>query len=106
MASLLAAARKGVARQSGVLRIALPPFVASKLIGLLVPMLTAWVRGPGAGLPSGSALLQPFALWDGGAFTEIAQHGYPSGPLNLTVGAAGHLWAYFPGYPPSSPASW
>src|ERR1019366_9432073 len=23
----------------------------------------------------------------------------PSGPLNLSVGAAGHLWAYFPGYP-------
>jgi hypothetical protein len=99
MASLLAAARKGAARQSGVLRIALPPFAASKLIGLLVPMLTAWVRGPGAGLPSGSALLQPFALWDGASFVEIAQRGYPSGPLNLTVGAAGHLWAYFPGYP-------
>src|ERR1019366_9441750 len=77
MASLLAAARKGVARQSGVVRIALTPFVASKLIGLLMPMLTAWVRGHGAGLPSGSALLQPFALWDGGALTEIAQRGYP-----------------------------
>ena len=99
MASALAAARKSAARQAGVLRIALPAFVAGKLIGLLSPMLTMWVRNPGAGVPSGSTLLQPFALWDGAAFTEIAQQGYPSGPLNLTLGASGHLWAYFPGYP-------
>ena len=85
--------------QSGVLRIAIPPFVASKLIGVLVPMLTVWVRGTGAGLPAASTLLQPFALWDGAAFTEIAQQGYPSGPINLATGAPGHLWAYFPGYP-------
>jgi hypothetical protein len=82
-----------------VLRIALPPFVGGKLIGLLVPMLTAWVRSPGVGVPSGSALLQPFALWDGAAYTEIAQQGYPGGPLNLALGASGHLWAYLPGYP-------
>jgi hypothetical protein len=99
MASALAAARKSAVRQAGVLRIALPAFVAGKLIGLLSPMLTMWVRNPGAGVPSGSTLLQPFALWDGAAFTEIAQNGYPSGPLNLTLGASGHLWAYFPGYP-------
>jgi len=99
MTSTLAGAWKSAAREARVLRIVLPPFAASKLIGLLVPMLTVWVRGTGAGLPSGSALLQPFALWDGGAFTEIAQRGYPSGPVNLAVGAGGHLWAYFPGYP-------
>ncbi|MGD1052364.1 MAG: hypothetical protein ABR950_00905 [Candidatus Dormibacteria bacterium] len=99
MASLLAAARKGAARQSGVLRIVLPPFAASKLIGLLLPMLTVWARAPGPSPPSGSALLQPFALWDGAAFSQIARQGYPSGPLSLAVGSAGHLWAYFPGYP-------
>ncbi|HAW09928.1 MAG: hypothetical protein ABSC16_01020 [Candidatus Dormibacteria bacterium] len=88
-----------VRRRAGVLRIALPPFTASKLIGVLVPMLTVWVRGTGAGLPVPSTLLQPFALWDGAAFTEIAQQGYPSGPVNLAAGAPGHLWAYFPGYP-------
>jgi hypothetical protein len=82
-----------------VLRIALPPFAAGKLIGLLVPMLTTWVRSPGVGVPSGSSLLQPFALWDGAAFTQIAQQGYPGGPLNLALGAPGHLWAYFPGFP-------
>jgi len=63
MASSLAGLRRSAARQAGVLRIALPPFVGGKLIGLLVPMLTAWVRSPGVGVPSGSALLQPFALW-------------------------------------------
>ena len=89
----------GVRRRAGVLRIAVPPFVASKLIGVLVPMLTVWVRGTGAGLPVASTLLRPFALWDGAAFTEIAQQGYPSGPLDLGAGAPGHLWAYFPGYP-------
>jgi len=99
MASLLAAARKGAARQSGVLRIVLPPFAASKLIGLLLPMLPVWARAPGPSPPSRSALLQPFALWDGAAFSQIARQGYPSGPLSLAVGSAGHLWAYFPGYP-------
>ena len=82
-----------------MLRIALPAFVASKLIGLLIPMLTIWVRSPGTGVPSGSTLLQPFALWDGAAFAQISQQGYPRGPLNLTLGASVHLWAYFPGYP-------
>jgi hypothetical protein len=99
MASPLAATRRSAARQVGVLRIALPAFVAGKLIGLLVPMLTTWVHSPEAGVPSWSALLHPFALWDGAAFTEIAQQGYPGGPLNLAPGTAGHLWAYFPGYP-------
>ncbi|MGP8160889.1 MAG: glycosyltransferase family 39 protein [Candidatus Dormibacteria bacterium] len=99
MASPLVGAWRSAARQIGVLRIVLPPFVAGKLIGLLVPMLTIWVRNPGVGLPPGSALLQPFALWDGAAYTEIAQQGYPGGPLNLALGASGHLWAYLPGYP-------
>ena len=59
MTSTLAGAWKSAAREARVLRIVLPPFAASKLIGLLVPMLTVWVRGTGAGLPSGSALLSP-----------------------------------------------
>jgi hypothetical protein len=99
MASSITGLRRSAARQAGVLRIALPPFAAGKLIGLLVPMLTAWVRNPGVGLPPGSSLLQPFALWDGAAFTEIAQQGYPGGTLNLALGAPGHLWAYLPGFP-------
>jgi hypothetical protein len=99
MASALAGARRSATRQMGVLRIALPPFLAGKLIGLLVPMLTVWARGSQVGVPSTTVLLQPFALWDGAAYTEIAQQGYPGGPLNLAAGAAGHLWAYFPGFP-------
>jgi len=99
MASSLAGTWNGAVRRIGVLRIALPPFAAGKLVGLAVPMLAVWARSTGVGFPTGTALLQPFSLWDGAAFTEIAQQGYPSGPLNLAPGSTGHLWAYFPGYP-------
>ena len=91
--------RRGAVGALDALGIALPPFAAGKLIGLLVPVLTAWARGTGIGFPPAPALLRPFALWDGAAFTTIAEHGYPGGPVNLVPGAPGHLWAYFPVYP-------
>jgi hypothetical protein len=86
-------------RRIGVLPIVLGPFAASKLIGIGVPMLTVWAFSPRVGVPPASTFISPFALWDGAAFAGIAQNGYPSGPLNMTSGAPGHLWAYFPGYP-------
>ncbi len=83
----------------GALRIALPPFLASKLIGVLVPMATVWARSTGVGIPPASRFLTPFALWDGVTYTRIAAHGYPSGPLDLAPGSSGQLWSRFPGYP-------
>jgi hypothetical protein len=89
----------GRLRSAGGLGIALPPFAASKAIALLVPMLTVWARSTGVGVPPAGAFLRPFDLWDGAAYLQIATGGYPAGPVDLSLGGTGHLWAYFPGYP-------
>ena len=81
------------------LRLVLPPFVAGKLITLLLPMLTVWARAGEAGHPTYADLVQPFGGWDGESYRSIAEHGYPTGPLDLTPGQPGHLWAFLPGYP-------
>jgi len=79
------------------LRLVLPPFVAGKLVALLVPMLTVWSTSPGP--VTYAALLRPFASWDAATYLDIAQNGYPSGSLDLTPGHPGHLWGFFPGVP-------
>ena len=81
------------------LRLVLPPFVAGKLVTLLVPMLTVWSRTGDPGHPTYADLVAPFGAWDGESYRAIAQNGYPSGPLDLTPGQPGHLWAFLPGYP-------
>jgi hypothetical protein len=79
------------------LRLVLPPFVAGKLVALLVPMLTVWSTAQGA--VHYADLMRPFASWDGATYLEIARNGYPSGPLDLTPGHPGHIWGFFPGVP-------
>lgn len=84
---------------ASTLPLVLPPFVAGKLVTLAVPMLTVWSRSGGAGHPTYADLVSPFGAWDGESYRSIAEHGYPSGPLDTTPGAPGHLWAFLPGYP-------
>jgi len=81
------------------LRLVLPPFVAGKLVTLAVPMLTVWSHTDAPGHPAYADLVSPFGAWDGESYRTIATQGYPSGPLDLTPGHPGHLWAFLPGYP-------
>ena len=102
--TLATALRRGAARGSAaastpVLRMVLPAFVVSKLIGVLLPMVTVWSTSSAPGRPSYAQLVQPFGNWDGVNYTQIAEGGYPAGPLDLTPGHPGHLWGFFPGYP-------
>jgi len=105
LSSFATALRKGGARGSTaagtapVLRMVLPAFVVGKLVSLLVPMLTVWSTSSVPGRPSYQQLIQPFANWDGQNYLDIANKGYPAGPLDLTPGQPGHLWGFFPGYP-------
>lgn len=84
---------------ASTLRLVLPPFVAGKLVTLLVPMLTVWSHTGAPGHPTYADLVSPFGGWDGESYRSIAEHGYPSGPLDVTPGTPGHLWAFLPGYP-------
>jgi hypothetical protein len=89
---------------ASTLRLVLPAFIAGKLVSLLAPMLTVWNQNGVPGHPTYAELLSPFGGWDGDAYKQLAQHGYPSGPLDLTPDDPGHhhpghLWAFFPGYP-------
>ncbi|HXA27581.1 MAG TPA: hypothetical protein VN193_02440 [Candidatus Angelobacter sp.] len=79
------------------LRLVLPPFVAGKLVALLVPILTVWSTSQAG--PTYADLLRPFGSWDGASYIDIARGGYPSGPLDLIPGHPGHLWGFFPGVP-------
>jgi hypothetical protein len=81
------------------LRLVLPPFLVGKLVALLVPMATVWSSSGASGHPSYAELVAPFAAWDGQNYLQIAERGYPVGPLDLVPGHAGHLWGFFPGYP-------
>jgi hypothetical protein len=84
---------------SAVLRLVLPAFVGGKLVGLLIPMATVWLHSSDPGHPAYATLVDPFARWDGVTYRDIAEHGYPPGPLDLIPGHPGHLWGFFPGYP-------
>jgi hypothetical protein len=90
--------RAGVAASPAV-RAAVTPFVAAKLVTFLVVVLVVWSTGSVAGHPSWSDFVRPFGFWDGVNYIDIAQHGYPAGPLDLLPGHAGHLWGFFPGLP-------
>jgi hypothetical protein len=83
---------------TSTLRLVLPPFVAGKLVALLVPVLTVWSTSSTHGIPGYAELVRPFGSWDGENYRQIAEYGYPSGPLDLTPGEPGHLWGFFPGY--------
>jgi len=84
---------------ASTLRLVLPPFVAGKLVTLLVPMLTVWSHTGAPGHPTYTDLIAPFGAWDAESYRSIAEHGYPAGPLDTSRGAPGHLWAFLPGYP-------
>jgi hypothetical protein len=81
------------------LRVALTPFVAAKLIAFLVPVLVVWSTSNAAGHPSFTDFTQTFGYWDGVTYIDIAQHGYPAGPLDLIPGHPGHVWGFYPGLP-------
>lgn len=84
---------------ASTLRLVLPAFIAGKLVSLLAPMLAVWNQAAAPGHPTYAELLSPFGGWDGDSYKMIAEHGYPSGPLDLALSHPGHLWAFFPGYP-------
>jgi len=86
-------------RRFATLRLVLPVWITGKLLGLLIPMATVWSRSDFPGRPPYALLVQPFARWDGDTYRQIAENGYPAGPLDLTPGHPGHLWGFFPGYP-------
>jgi mannosyltransferase PIG-V len=81
------------------LRVVATPFLVSKLLVGLVVVLTVYSHSNTPGFPSIDELLQPFGNWDAQHYLDIAQQGYPAGPLDLTPGHPGILWAFFPGYP-------
>jgi hypothetical protein len=84
---------------SPALRAAGTPFVAAKLVTFLVTVLVVWSTSNAPGHPSYQDFVAPFGYWDGANYTDIAQHGYPAGPLDLIPGHVGHLWGFFPGFP-------
>jgi hypothetical protein len=84
---------------ASTLRLVLPAFIAGKLVTLLAPMLTVWNASAVSGHPTYAEMIAPFGGWDGDSYKMIAEHGYPSGPLDLALSHPGHLWAFFPGYP-------
>jgi hypothetical protein len=84
---------------SPAVRAAVTPFVAAKLVTFLVVVLVVWSTGSVPGHPSLTDFVRPFGFWDGANYIDIAQHGYPAGPIDLVPGHAGHLWGFFPGLP-------
>lgn len=80
-------------------RLAMPAFVTGKAVSLGVGYAAVWIHWRQPGLPAWSAVSQAFSNWDGESYQTIAENGYPSGPIDPHVGAAGHLWAFFPGFP-------
>lgn len=93
--------RRGGAAWDAVttLRAVATPFVVGKLVAVGVVVLTVWSRSQTPGFPHLSEIRDVFAFWDGQAYLDIAEHGYPTGPLDLVPGHPGHLWGYFFGYP-------
>jgi len=91
-------ARK-TAGASAALRAALTPFLAAKAVAIFVPILVVWSTSQTPGHPSYQEITQTFGYWDGRNYIDIAEKGYPSGPLDLIPGHPGHLWGFFPGLP-------
>src|SRR5258708_39490040 len=85
---------------TSTLRLVLPPFVAGKVVAILVPVLTVWSTGSGHGFPGYADLIRPFGSWDGENYRQIAENGHPSGPLDLTPGQPGRPCGSFPGDAP------
>jgi len=89
------------AARGPAVRAILAPFAAAKLLALVVPLLVVYSTSNTPGFPTRSELANAynnFAAWDGQSYITIAEHGYPE-QLDLTPGAPGHLWGFFPGYP-------
>lgn len=84
---------------SPAVRASVTPFVAAKLVTFLVVVLVVWSSSNVPGHPSLADFVRPFGFWDGANYLDIAQHGYPAGPIDLVSGHAGHLWGFFPGLP-------
>jgi hypothetical protein len=80
------------------LRMALVPWTVGKLVTAAVVTMVVFAQSNHLGHPTWDQLLAPFAYWDGQNYTAIADHGYPSGPLDLIPGHPGHLWGFFPGF--------
>ncbi|HXZ99862.1 MAG TPA: hypothetical protein VEK76_05880 [Candidatus Binatia bacterium] len=95
----LGAAWRGATGRGAVMGMVLPPFLASKLIGVVAPMVTVWARSTGIGVPPASGFIAPFSYWDGAAYVSIAAHGYPAGALSTALNSPDYVWARFPGYP-------
>ena len=81
------------------LRLALPAFVTGKAISLGVGWLTVWSTSQVPGTPTRTQLAGAFANWDGIAYRTVAESGYPSGPLDLSVNSPSLVWGRFPGLP-------
>ena len=79
-------------------RLVLPPFLVSRVVGLLVAVLSAWQGSNSIGFPSAEEIRSAFDQWDAQSYVAIAQHGYPS-TIDFGLGQPGHLLAFFPGYP-------
>ena len=79
-------------------RLVLPPFLASRAVGLLVALLSVWQQSSSTGMPSGREVRSAFNEWDSQSYVAIAEHGYPA-HLDFALGQSGHLVAFFPGYP-------
>jgi hypothetical protein len=90
---------RAAADRSPALRAALTPFIAAKVVSILVPVLVVWSTSNVVGHPSYQDIVRTYGFWDGQNYLDIAQHGYPPGPLDLTPGHPGHLWGFFPGLP-------
>src|ERR1700680_85598 len=91
-------ARASVAASPAV-RAAVIPFVAAKLVTFLGVVVVVWSTSNVPGHPSWSDFVRPVGYWDGANYIDIAQQGYPAGPLDLVPGHPGHLWGFFPGLP-------
>jgi Gpi18-like mannosyltransferase len=59
-------------------RLCLPPFVAGKAIGLLVPVLWVWHQSQSPGFPTWGEIREAFLHWDAAHYLNIAANGYPS----------------------------
>ena len=90
---------RAAADRSPALRAALTPFLAAKVVSILVPVLVVWSTSTVHGHPSYQDITRTFGYWDGQNYIDITEKGYPDGPLDLVPGHPGHLWGFFPGLP-------
>jgi len=81
------------------IRVAVPPFLAGRAISFGVGWYTVWNAWRDRGFPSWTELANRFSPWDGVYYRAVAQDGYPSGPLNLSLNSPSLAWGRFPGFP-------